>query len=258
MKDTTPSTAIQVQRLLSQLKFAAKAWREWNRDKSLPADRWLARIFAENRKVLGSRDRRFISGCVHQVFRNQSYYDYWIQKVAQSDIRDPVKQAKFLCLLGAVEDGAIDAAVFAAAWNDIKDQAVLERPDELFQNIREHKIAETEGDVSRAGWLSLLYSFPVWLVERWTKTLGDTECEALLKATHQRPPLVIRTNTLKISREELLAQFTPEEGARAVSDSQVAICFESNPQVKNLAAFTDGLFEIQSRASQREIGRAHV
>ena len=249
----SPTVSTQVQRLLSQLKFAAKAWREWNRDKSLPADRWLARIFAENRKVIGSRDRRFISGCVHQVFRNQSFYDYWIQKFAQSDVRDPVKYAKFLCLLGAVEDGAIDEIIFAAAWKEIKDQAELEHPEDLFKIIREHKISETEDTVSRSGWLALRYSFPGWLVDRWLEAFGDKKCEAILKATHDRPPLVIRANTLKMSCEELIAQLDPAFGPEAVQGTISAIRFRENTQVKNSPLFTDGYFEIQSQASQRVV-----
>ena len=251
MQEHLPSLSTQVQRLLSQLKFAAKAWREWNRDKSLPADRWLARIFAENRKVIGSRDRRFILGCVHEALRNQSFYDYWIQKFAQSDIRDPVKYAKFLCLFGAVKDGSVDQVVFSAAWNEIKDQAKLDRPEELFEIILKHKISEAEADVSRAGWLSLRYSFPGWLVERWQKAFGDKECEALLRATHERPPLVIRANSLKISRDQLLLQFKAEEKAEVLPSTSCGIRFPEHVQVKNLAAFTDGFFEIQSEASQR-------
>ena len=249
----SPSVSTQVQRLLSQLKFAAKAWREWNRDKSLPADRWVARIFAENRKVIGSRDRRFISGAVHEAFRNQSFYDYWIQKFAQSDIRDPVKYAKFLCLFGAAKDGSVDEAVFAAAWNEIKDQAQLENPQELFQIIREHKISETESEISRTGWLALKYSFPGWLVDRWIKVFGDAECEAILRATHDRPPLVIRTNSLKISREMLLDQLGAEGGPEVIAGTAQGIRFQKHTQVKNLHAFEDGLFEIQSEASQRVV-----
>ncbi len=253
MEPFSPTIATQVQRLLSQLKFAAKAWREWNRDKSLPADRWLARIFAENRKVIGSRDRRFISGCVHQVFRNQSFYDYWIQKFAQSDVRDPVKYAKFLCLLGAVEDSSIEEPVFTAAWNEIKDQAELEKPGDLFKIIKEHTISEAEASVSRTGWLALRYSFPGWLVERWTKAFGDAECEALLKATHDRPPLVIRANTLKMSREELIQQLDPASGPEAIAGTVGAIRFREHAQVKNSPLFTEGYFEIQSEASQQVV-----
>lgn len=253
----SPTLATQVQRLLSQLKFAAKAWREWNRDKSLPADRWLARIFAENRKVIGSRDRRFISGCVHEVFRNQSFYDYWIQKFAQSDIRDPVKYAKFLCLFGAVEDRSIDKAVFAAAWNEIKDQANLEQHDELFHIIREHRTSEVESEISRSGWLALRYSFPGWIVERWLQAFGDQECEAILRATHQRPPLVIRANTLKISREKLITELGPEGGPEALQNTASGISFKDHAQVKNSPLFMEGYFEIQSEASQRVVELVH-
>lgn len=240
-----------VSRALNQLKFAAKTFREWNRDKTLPADRWLARTFQENRKVIGSRDRKFISGSVHEALRNLTYYEYWIQKFSQSDLRDPVKQSKFLCLLGAIGDGSIDAKMFKILWNEVKDQAELENAEELFHAIRAHAISQSREEVSADGWRALRYSFPLWLVERWKKEFGEEECEALLAATHVRPPLVIRVNSLKISREELLSQFTPEEGAEAIPETKWGIRFKGYPQVKNLAAFNDGFFEIQSEASQR-------
>ncbi|HCM42845.1 MAG TPA: hypothetical protein DIS66_06010 [Candidatus Omnitrophica bacterium] len=251
-KPSTPST-IPVSRVLSQLKFASKAWREWNRDRSLPADRLLANVFQENRKVLGSRDRKFISGCVHEALRNYSYYDYWIQKFAQSDVRDPVKYAKFLCLMGAVSEGSVDAALFTAVWNEIKDQAQLDHPVELFQILQAKKTIQAEADVSRSGWLALRYSFPVWLVERWIKAWGDAECEALLKATHDRPPLVIRVNTLKITRDGLIKSLPPEFAAEAIPKTQCGIRFPEHVSLKSTQAFLGGDFEIQSEASQRVI-----
>lgn len=251
-KPSIPLTT-QASRILSQLKFASKAFREWNRDRSLPADRWLANVFQENRKILGSRDRKFISGCVHAALRNYSYYDYWIQKCAQSDIRDPVKHAKFLCLMGAVSDGTVTADVFAAVWNDIKDQARLERPEELFEAVAGRKTVQAEADVSRSGWLALRYSFPLWLVERWIAAWGDEECETFLKATHARPPLVIRVNTLKTTREALLKEFDPAWGAEPLPKTQNGIEFKNHIALKNSEAFLAGLFEIQSEASQRAI-----
>lgn len=245
--------AVQASRVLSQLRFASKAFREWNRDRSLPADRWLANVFQENRKILGSRDRKFISGCVHAALRNYSYYDYWIQKFAQSDIRDPVKHAKFLCLMGAASDGTVNADIFAAVWNEIKDQARLDHPAELFEAIIGKKTIQAEGDVSRSGWLALRYSFPIWLVERWISAWGDEECEALLQATHQRPPLVIRVNTLKTTRDELIQSFDSSWSAKALTQAPNGITFPEHVTVKNSESFLNGLFEIQSEASQRVV-----
>lgn len=248
---TNQITPTQIQRLSSQLKFAAKAWREWNRDRSLPADRWLTQLFQENRKVLGSRDRRFISGCVHEALRNQTFYDYWIQKFAQSDVRDPVKYAKFLCLMGAVTDGSVEAPLFSAVWNEVKDRAELENPEELYDVIRGRKTIDAPADVSRSGWLALRYSFPLWLVERWMESFGEKECEDLLKATHDRPPLVIRANTLKISREMLLSELGAVGEPKSAPKTLNGIQFCEHVSLKNTPAFLEGRFEIQSAASQR-------
>jgi 16S rRNA (cytosine967-C5)-methyltransferase len=251
MTESITPTPVQVQRLSSQLKFAAKAWREWNRDRSLPADRWLTQVFQENRKILGSRDRKFISGCVHEALRNQTFYDYWIQKFAQSDVRDPVKYAKFICLMGAATDGSVDAPLFAAVWNEIKDQAKLDNPAELYDVIRGRKMIDAPADVSRSGWLALRYSFPVWLVERWIAVFGDQECEALIRATHDRPPFVIRANTLKISREELMAELGSAGEPEVASGTSCGIQFRDHVSLKNSPAYLEGRFEIQSSASQR-------
>jgi 16S rRNA (cytosine967-C5)-methyltransferase len=114
-------------------------------------------------------------------------------------------------------------------------------------------IPQSKEEVSHDGWWALRYSFPVWLVQRWAKEFGEAECEAMLAATHDRPPLVIRANSLKITRVELLHQFTAEEGAEAAPKTKWGIQFKGHPQIKNLAAFMEGLFEIQSSASQRVV-----
>ncbi len=51
--------------------------------------------------------------------------------------------------------------------------------------------------------LSLEYSHPVWLVERWMARFGPTETEELLKANNAHPPLVIQP--ARWSREALIA-----------------------------------------------------
>ncbi len=49
--------------------------------------------------------------------------------------------------------------------------------------------------------LALRTSHPTWLVRRWVERYGMEEAEALARAMNERPPLVVRVNTLRATPE---------------------------------------------------------
>lgn len=53
-------------------------------------------------------------------------------------------------------------------------------------------------------YLTVLYSHPSWIVERWLKRHGAEFTEALLKANNETPDLYGRVNTMKTNREAVL------------------------------------------------------
>lgn len=65
-----------------------------------------------------------------------------------------------------------------------------------------------------AGYLALQYYHPRWLVKRWLGPWGQEGTEALLAFNNTAAPVCLRTNTLVLGREELLAQLI-EAGAEA-------------------------------------------
>ena len=46
-------------------------------------------------------------------------------------------------------------------------------------------------------------SFPTWLAERWVERYGRADAEALMRALNERPPLTLRANRLRITRDAL-------------------------------------------------------
>ena len=55
------------------------------------------------------------------------------------------------------------------------------------------------------------WSFPDWIAARWIARYGMEEAERLMAALNERPPVTIRANTLRISREDLAARLRDEE-----------------------------------------------
>lgn len=99
--------------------------------------------------------------------------------------------------------------------------------------------------------LSVRESHPLWLVQRWFKQFGPEQAEALLVADNQAPPVVLRVNSSRITREALLTQFE-EMGvaAKPTSVSSVGIVLSSSGRVEELYGYREGLWQVQDEAAQ--------
>ena len=95
------------------------------------------------------------------------------------------------------------------------------------------------------------YSHPQWLVNRWREYFGDEQAKALMLASNQKTSLVVRTNLGKTSRKELLACWHEQDiAAEASAVSPQAIRLPSGVSIEMLPGFNNGLFQVQSEASQ--------
>lgn len=113
------------------------------------------------------------------------------------------------------------------------------------------KVQFPRAEEDPAAHLSVFYSHPQWLVERWLSRWGFAETKALLAANNQSPPLGIRVNTLKISpaglKEQLQAEGFQVSSGRYFPE---ALVVENATSLGQLAAFRAGLFQVQDEASQ--------
>jgi 16S rRNA (cytosine967-C5)-methyltransferase len=99
-------------------------------------------------------------------------------------------------------------------------------------------------------YLSLRYSYPLWMVRRWLKNMGIDETEAFCSAGNLAPPLTVRTNTLRLSRSEL-KKTLELEGIEAADCRYAAEGLELKlfERLVDLTSFREGLFQVQGEAS---------
>ena len=72
-----------------------------------------------------------------------------------------------------------------------------------------------------------------------------------MRANNERSPLIVRVNTLKCSREELLDRFlTAGINANPTHGSPQGIAIVSGPAVVGLPGFAEGFFQVQGESSQ--------
>jgi 16S rRNA (cytosine967-C5)-methyltransferase len=100
--------------------------------------------------------------------------------------------------------------------------------------------------------LAVRASFPQWLIEKWIGRYGVDETQALCDAFNRIPPLVIRTNTLRTTRDQLMRSLADvTEGLEQTCFSPDGIRMaRAHAAVFRLSGFSDGHFQVQDEAAQ--------
>ncbi len=99
--------------------------------------------------------------------------------------------------------------------------------------------------------LSVKFSYPADTCERLCSVFGYEETEKLLSAFDSPPPLTLRVNTLKISRDEFLKRLENNGiSAEATRFAPFGVKLRQNISYTELDALAGGLFFVQDEASQ--------
>lgn len=100
--------------------------------------------------------------------------------------------------------------------------------------------------------LATLLSYPSWMVERWVDQHGIQTAEQICRAGNRRPPLVLRVNRLKTSREQAVRLLENTKIHAAVSqispDGIILHGFRGNPA--GIPGFAEGWFQVQDESAQ--------
>ncbi|MBI2418713.1 MAG: RsmB/NOP family class I SAM-dependent RNA methyltransferase [Ignavibacteriales bacterium] len=188
------------------------------------ADKVIQRIIKSNPRW-GSRDRRIIAEMTYGIVRN------W-RMLNEINGSYPNEDAKQLNQIMAIHLYLRKEYDLPFVQEHLPDIAIEQIYKELLNNpaVRE--------------------SFPDWLYERGKQELGeswDTEMAALNKTAD----VIIRTNTLKTNRDELIT-LLKKDGIEVspIESSDVALQLTNRQNLFTSEAFKAGMFEIQDTASQ--------
>jgi 16S rRNA (cytosine967-C5)-methyltransferase len=165
------------------------------------------------------------------ILRLSAYQILYLEKIPhRAAVHEAVEQAK--SHKGHGSGGFVNAVLRAL----IRDLGRVSYPDP---------------DKEPAKFLTLKYSFPDWLAERWLLRWGFDFTRDFMKASNEVPPISIRTNTLKAARGELVAKF--EEAGIACELSRFlpdSFNVRGANAVMDFPGFKDGLFAVQDEAAQ--------
>ena len=190
-----------------------------------PADAVVSRYFREHRE-LGHADRAFVAETVFAVLRRG--------RSLEARCAGKLSDRNRLLVALAVTRG----------WSQRELAPVLKASEETW--LADAK-AMADSDFPPA----VRCDLPDWLYARLEEQFGADETLALATALNQPAPLDLRVNTLKASRDEVLARLAADGiAAQAGALSPLAMRLRDKPALAKHPLFLDGAFEVQDEGSQ--------
>ena len=204
-------------------------------------------------------DRGLFAELVFGVLRRQGTLDHILSTLLDQPLPRLKIQTLIILRVGLYQLLYLDRIPESAAVNESVNLAKKLSPrtaslvNAVLRNYlrRRETIIFPDPVTSPAASIAARHSHPEWLVKQWLNQLGEAETELLAMASSERPPLTLRTNTLRITPDGLLAKFT-EKGISAVkcAFSPLGLQLEGRHHIQGLPGFRDGLFVVQDEASQ--------
>lgn len=211
------------------------------------------------KRPLSDQDRRFVTELVYGTVKAGATLDWLLGHYISRPLAkiDPV--IRNILRLGAYQIFFLSRVPVSAACNQAVELAkrhshagTVKFVNAVLRGAARDpgKAAYPDPEKEPAKFLALKYFHPEWLVTRWLERLGHAECEALLAVDNATPPLSLRTNTLKASRDDLLARLAGEEvTAEASAWAPEGIVCHEYPALAKLVSLREGLFQVQDESS---------
>lgn len=173
---------------------------------------------------LDARERKLVTELVYGTVKYSLTLTWLLNQCLQKPLDKMPRRLQTILLLGAYQvclsdkvpgPAAVHTSVELARKNKFSGLTGL--VNGVLRNLLRQQGGwcwpERQQDL--VGYLSVFYSYPRWLVELWLGELGPEETEQLLVAGNAIPPLTLRTNSLRLSRQQLLTALN-EAGLEAV------------------------------------------
>jgi len=211
---------------------------------------------------LNERDRAFVNKIVQGVLRWRLRLDWIIRQFSAFSLKKIDEDILNILRMAVYQIFFMDRVPESAAVNEAVNLAVsIKSPRHVISFVNgilrtvcrsRDEIRFPDREIDRAQYLSVFYSYPGWLADKWIMEMGGDSTEALFSAQNRFPDINIRVNTLRISRDALIESLTREGiNAGPLAWSPQGIVLEGfRGRVDSLTAFKNGLFQVQDQAAQ--------
>lgn len=198
------------------------------------------------------QDKAFVTNLVYGVTDKKITLDYIISKFSKLKLKKISKFILVILRMGIYQIKFMDKIPPSAAVNESVKLAKRygHSASSGFVNgvLRNVIKTEIEYPSDKIEYLSVKYSFPVWLCEKWLNDFGYAFTEELLQSFGKESELNIRPNTLKITVDELCQKLV-EKGVKAqIKDDYIV---SHGFDISSDELYQDGYYTIQDSAAMQ-------
>jgi 16S rRNA (cytosine967-C5)-methyltransferase len=200
-------------------------------------------------KLPRENDRAFVQALCYGVLRWYWRLDHILSRLTRKPIKEP--EIRMLALLGLYQLKYMRVKPHAAVSETVAAAGARSWAKPLLNGVlrsyqREQARLEAEADADEAA----ATAHPRWLVDQirqdWPEQYAD-----ILSRNNEAPPLALRVNRLRETRESYLTRLT-DAGikARLPEICESAVIVEPPVPVERLPGFADGAVSVQDTAAQ--------
>ncbi len=200
-------------------------------------------------------DRAFITELVNGTCRNLMFIDHCLQSFSNT----PLQKIKPLLLsvlrISVYQIFYMDKVPPFAACNEAVDIAkkhfgkLSGFTNGLLRNLIRNKDAVPLPALGTLTYLSVKYSFPLWLLKKLGAAWSFEQTEDFCRLSNAAPRVNLCVNGLKTTRTQLLERLRAE-GVEAEESEHLELCLSiGGVNLSELAAYKEGLFHVMDESS---------
>lgn len=210
-----------------------------------------------NKSKLSDTERGFATELVYGCLKGRNRLDYIISQFSKVKLKKMSNQVRIILELGTYQIMFMNRVPDSAACDEsVKLASAYAYRSRGFVNgvlrgiCRGKKNIKYPAPENRAEYLSVMLSFPLWIVNRLTEDYGADKCEMILNAANRAYSPYIRKNPL---REPLdFVSTLKADGIETEKDGEIEGCYRvtGSLDISSSNTYKNGLFTLQNRSSQ--------
>lgn len=213
----------------------------------------------EKYQYLEKRDRAFITRIVEGTLEHMIQMDYIIEQFSNVPVYNMKPLIRNLLRMSIYQMKYMDSVPDSAVCNE----AVKLAQRKGFYNLkgfvngvlrssarRLNHVKYPDPGLEPLHYLSVKYSFPIWMLSKWVAQFGYEKTERICRDSHMERPTTVRCNLARASKEEIVEELE-SQGITVKQHPYLDYALEISDYnyIKGIAAFRKGWIQVQDVSS---------
>ena len=209
-------------------------------------------------QYLDKKERSFITRVVNGTLERMIEIDYILNQFSKVKVNKMKPVIRTIMRSSLYQLKYMDAIPPAAVCNEAVKLAGKRGFSQLkgfvngvLRNISRNleKVKYPEDELE---YMSVKYSLPKWILEQWISDYGKEKTRLMAEASLETPPLAVRFNDDKITKEDLMALLRAENvQVTEVEDLPKALYLSGYDRLTALDSFNKGYYQVQDVSSMQ-------